>query len=184
MYICCFFFGLHAHRTLPRLARTEMSSMNAWIKLIIVGLMIVDSILLGHFLPSATSSSLPQPSTPTFDNFNSLAKSLLYRRISKADQVEHDDKPDNTIDETNSASLLLSRDLLIDNVVENPLLRSLLNRYRQVHSTILSSMNNKPVSLSSRFVVLDFDPLAGLGNRLQVLISTFLFALLSDRGTF
>lgn len=62
----------------------------------------------------------------------------------------------------------------------HPLLAQLIRRYQYVHRDIME--HHASGVLPKRYVVLELDPLAGLGNRFQVLVATFLFALLSNRG--
>lgn len=58
-------------------------------------------------------------------------------------------------------------------------LKFLLQNYIQLHKKIMDPLEQ---SVPKRYVVLDEEPEQGLGNRFQVIVSTFLFALLTNRA--
>lgn len=61
----------------------------------------------------------------------------------------------------------------------NPRLLQLFDDYIKIHHMIMDPNDN---SVEKRYVVLDDYADAGLGNRFQTMVSTFLFAMLSQRA--
>jgi hypothetical protein len=112
---------------------------------------------------------------PDHSSLNSVVRSYLYGLRSNQTTVDRD-----LLRYVQRLETSLERRSLPQNwIVENPFLNLLLHRYVSMHADIVNPLSDV---VRKRFLVVDFDPLAGLGNRLQVLVSAFLFAVLSDRA--
>jgi hypothetical protein len=80
-------------------------------------------------------------------------------------------------DESTCYSLL--KDIGIQKGTKNWRLRDILHEYVNIHKKIMDPEDN---SIPKRYVVMADEPEAGLGNRFQVMVAIFLYAMLSKRA--